>query len=56
MAAKKGENRIKVKLRSTEGTGYTYITTKNRQNQRERIEMKKYDPVLRRHVVFKEEK
>ena len=52
----KADNRIKVKLRSTEGTGYTYITTKNRQKQRERIELKKYDPVLRRHVMFKEEK
>jgi large subunit ribosomal protein L33 len=52
----KNENRIKVKLRSTEGTGYTYMTTKNKQNQRERITMKKYDPVLRRHVEFREEK
>lgn len=52
----KNDNRIKVKLRSTEGTGYTYMTTKNKQTQRERITMKKYDPVLRRHVDFKEEK
>ena len=51
-----GDNRIKVKLRSTEGTGYTYMTTKNKQTQRERITMKKYDPVIRRHVEFKEEK
>ncbi len=54
--AGKAESRIKVKLRSTEGTGYTYITTKNRTKQRERLELKKYDPVLRRHVMFKEEK
>lgn len=52
----KADNRIKVKLRSTEGTGFTYVTTKNRQNQRERLELKKYDPVLRRHVMFKEER
>ncbi len=52
----KGDNRVKVKLRSTEGTGYTYMTTKNKQTQRERITMKKYDPVIRKHVDFKEEK
>lgn len=52
----KGEQRIKVKLRSTEGTGYTYMTTKNKATQRERITMKKYDPVIRKHVDFKEEK
>lgn len=52
----KSDNRIKIKLRSTEGTGYTYMTTKNKQTQRERITVKKYDPVLRRHVEFKEEK
>jgi large subunit ribosomal protein L33 len=52
----RNESRIKVKLRSTAGTGYTYMTTKNKQNQRERITMKKYDPVVRQHVDFKEEK
>jgi large subunit ribosomal protein L33 len=45
-----------IKLRSTAGTGYTYVTTKNKVNQRERIELKKYDPVARKHVLFKEEK
>lgn len=45
-----------IKLKSTEGTGYTYVTKKNKVNNRERLEMKKYDPVLRRHVVFKEER
>lgn len=52
----KNEARIKVKLRSTAGTGYTYMTTKNKATQRERITMKKYDPVVRKHVDFKEEK
>jgi large subunit ribosomal protein L33 len=52
----KNENRIKIKLRSTAGTGYTYMTTKNKQNHRERITMKKYDPVVRKHVEFREEK
>ena len=45
-----------INLRSTAGTGYTYVTTKNKVNQRERIELKKYDPVARKHVIFKEEK
>ncbi|MEQ8719332.1 MAG: 50S ribosomal protein L33 [Acidimicrobiales bacterium] len=45
-----------IKLRSTAGTGYTYVTTKNKVNQRERIELKKYDPVARKHVLFREEK
>ena len=45
-----------IKLRSTAGTGYTYVTTKNKANTRERVELKKYDPVIRKHVVFKEER
>ena len=45
-----------IKLRSTAGTGYTYVTTKNKANTRERIELMKYDPVVRKHVVFKEER
>ncbi len=50
------DKRPLVKLRSTAGTGYTYVTTKNKANNRERLELKKYDPVLRKHVVFKEER
>ena len=45
-----------IKLRSTAGTCYTYVTTKNKTNTRERIEIKKYDPVVRKHVIFKEER
>ena len=45
-----------IKLRSTVGTGYTYVTTKNKANTRERIEIKKYDPKIRQHVIFKEER
>ncbi len=45
-----------IKLVSTAGTGYTYVTTKNRINQRDRITLNKYDPVVRRHVEFKEQK
>ena len=52
----KSDKRPIIKLRSTEGTGTTYVTRKNKSNTRECIELKKYDPVLRRHVVFKEER
>ena len=45
-----------IELKSTEGTGFTYVTRKNKVNTRERLEIKKYDPVLRRHVVFKEDR
>ena len=45
-----------VKLRSTAGTGYTYVTKKNRRNDHDRIVLRKYDPVIRRHVEFREER
>ncbi|MDT5114796.1 MAG: large subunit ribosomal protein [Mycobacterium sp.] len=44
------------KLRSTAGTGYTYITRKNRRNDPDRLTLRKYDPVVRRHVEFREER
>ncbi|MCL4253048.1 MAG: 50S ribosomal protein L33 [Anaerolineae bacterium] len=52
--AKKG-NRIVVKMRSTE-SGHIYITYKNRRNDPNRLELKKYDPFVRRHVIYKEAK
>lgn len=55
MAAKKKDNE-KIKLVSTEGTGYFYTTKKNRKNTPEKFEFKKYDPVVRKHVLFKEAK
>lgn len=45
-----------IKLRSTAGTGYTYVTRKNRRNDPERLVLKKFDPVVRRHVDFREER
>ena len=54
MAAKRTELRPIVKLRSTAGTGYTYVTRKNRRNDPERMVLRKYDPIARRHVEFKE--
>lgn len=45
-----------VKLRSTAGTGYTYVTRKNRRNDPDRLSLVKYDPVVRRRVEFREER
>lgn len=52
--AKKSELRPLVKLRSTAGTGYTYVTRKNRRNDPDRLVLRKFDPVARAHVEFKE--
>jgi large subunit ribosomal protein L33 len=43
-----------VRLRSTAGTGYTYVTRKNRRNDPDRLTLRKYDPIARRHVEFRE--
>jgi large subunit ribosomal protein L33 len=45
-----------VKLRFTAGTGYTYTTRKNRRNVPDRLVLRKYDPIARRHVHFREER
>lgn len=56
MAKKSSEVRPIIKLRSTAGTGYTYVTKKNRRNDPERLVLRKFDPVVRRHVDFREER
>ena len=48
--------RDKVKLVSTAKTGFYYTTYKNKRNTPDKLEMKKYDPVIRKHVMFKEAK
>jgi len=48
--------RIKILLRSSAGTGFVYATTKNRLNTTKPITLRKYDPVIRRHTDFVEEK
>lgn len=48
--------REKIKLTSSAGTGHFYTTMKNKQNTPEKIVMKKYDPVVRKHVEYKEAK
>jgi large subunit ribosomal protein L33 len=48
--------RDKIKLVSSAGTGHYYTTTKNKRNHPEKLEMNKYDPVVRKHVPYKEAK
>lgn len=48
--------REKIKLESTAGTGHFYTTTKNKRNMPEKMEIRKFDPVARKHVVYKEAK
>ena len=48
--------RDKIKLLSTADTGYFYTTTKNKRTKPEKMEIKKFDPVVRKHVIFKEAK
>ncbi|MGI9461260.1 MAG: 50S ribosomal protein L33 [Alphaproteobacteria bacterium] len=47
---------IRVKLVSTAGSGFYYVTTKNPRQMSEKLTLKKYDPVVRKHVMFKEHK
>ena len=47
---------IKVRLVSSADTGYFYVTKKNSRTQTQKIEMRKYDPRARKHVLFKESK
>jgi large subunit ribosomal protein L33 len=49
-------NTILIKLESTAGTGYYYTTKKNPKNTTEKLVFRKYDPVVRKHVEFKETK
>ena len=49
-------NTVLIKLVSSADTGYYYVTKKNPRTKTEKLELKKYDPVARKHVVFKESK
>ena len=48
--------RDKIKLVSTADTGHFYTTDKNKRNTPDKLEFKKYDPVVRKHVIYKEAK
>ncbi len=47
---------VKVRMESTAGTGYRYYKKKNPKNQTEKMKMRKYDPIARKHVIFEEKK
>tara|TARA_R110002124_G_scaffold63350_29_gene173288 strand:+ start:2643 stop:2825 length:183 start_codon:yes stop_codon:yes gene_type:complete len=47
---------VKIKLVSTADTGFFYVTKKNARTQTEKLSYRKYDPVVRKHVEFKEAK
>jgi large subunit ribosomal protein L33 len=48
--------REKIKLESTAGTGHFYTTTKNKKITPDKMEIKKFDPKARKHVIYKENK
>jgi large subunit ribosomal protein L33 len=48
--------RDKIRLNSSAGTGHFYTTDKNKRTMPEKMEIKKYDPVARKHVIYKEAK
>jgi len=48
--------REKIKLVSSANTGHYYTTTKNKRATPDKLEMKKFDPVVRKHVIYKEAK
>jgi large subunit ribosomal protein L33 len=48
--------RDKIRMVSSAGTGHFYTTDKNKKNSPGKLEMKKYDPVVRKHVMYKEAK
>ena len=45
-----------IQLVSTAGTGYAYVTTKNKRTTPRKLEIKKFDPIARKHVIFVEKK
>lgn len=49
-------NTVKIKLVSTADTGFFYVTRKNARTMTDKMVMRKYDPVVRKHVEFKETK
>jgi large subunit ribosomal protein L33 len=56
MAGRGNDLRPVVRLRSTADTGFTYVTRKNRRTKPDRLVLRKYDPRVRRHVDFTEER
>ena len=50
------KNIVLIKLVSSADTGFYYVTRKNPRTSTEKMQLKKYDPVVRKHVIFKEAK
>ena len=48
--------REKIKLVSSAGTGHFYTTTKNKKTMPDKMEIKKFDPVVRKYVMYSEKK
>ena len=48
--------RDKIRLVSSAGTGHFYTTTKNKRNMPGKMEITKFDPKIRKHVIYKEAK
>lgn len=48
--------RVKIKMESTAGTGHFYTTEKNPRNTPEKLEQRKFDPRIRKYVIYKEKK
>ena len=48
--------REKIRMNSSAGTGHFYTTDKNKRTMPDKLEMRKYDPVARKHVIYKEAK
>ena len=48
--------REKIRMNSTAGTGHFYTTDKNKRTMPDKLEMKKFDPVVRKHVLYTEAK
>jgi len=55
MAKKKKGARVLIKMKSTE-SGHMYYSQKNRRNDTQRLELKRYDPLVRKHVLYRETK
>ncbi|MDR0572191.1 MAG: 50S ribosomal protein L33 [Rickettsiales bacterium] len=53
---KRKKTTVLFKLASTAGTGFYYTGKKNPKKRTEKLQLNKYDPVVRKHVIFKEEK
>jgi large subunit ribosomal protein L33 len=50
------KNIVLIKLQSSADTGFYYVTKKNPKTKTEKLKFRKYDPIVRKHVIFNEAK